>query len=238
MKRIFYMILKNIVLFPFMYLKLLYMVKKGTYSDEEIYRHLKYIVYRANKGGNVTIECSGTENIPDSNGFVLFPNHQGMYDVLAIIDTLNRPISPVIKKELKDIPMLRLVFQAAHAIAIDREDIKQSMQVIIDVKNEVLKGRNFVIFAEGTRSKNGNEIGTFKGGSFKCATKAKCPIVPVALIDSFLPFDTNSISKVSMKICYLKPLCYEDYKEMTTMEIAQLVEQRIREEISRQTGGV
>ena len=78
-----------------------------------------------------------------------------------------------------------------HAYMIDREDIRQSMQVIIDVSKEVQNGKNYLIFAEGTRSKNGNQIGSFKGGSFKAATKAKCPIVPVALIDSFKPFDTK-----------------------------------------------
>ena len=66
------------------------------------------------------------------------------------------------------------------AYMIDREDVRQAMQVIINVTKEVKKGRNYLIFAEGTRSKNGNHVGTFKGGSFKSATKAQCPIVPVA----------------------------------------------------------
>ena len=57
---------------------------------------------------------------------------------------------------------------------------------------EVKKGRNFIIFPEGTRSRQGNHTLEFKGGSFKAAMKAKCPIVPCALIDSFIPFDENS----------------------------------------------
>lgn len=40
-----------------------------------------------------------------------------------------------------------------HAYMIDREDIRQSMQVIIDVSKEVQNGKNYLIFAEGTRSK-------------------------------------------------------------------------------------
>ena len=65
-------------------------------------------------------------------------------------------------------------------------------RVIVNVAKEVKTGRNYLIFAEGTRSKNGNRVGLFKGGSFKSATKAQCPIIPVALIDSFKPFDTNT----------------------------------------------
>ena len=105
------------------------------------------------------------------------------------------------------------------------------MKVIADVSEEVKKGRNYVIFAEGTRSRNGNEVQEFKGGSFKAATKAKCPIVPVALIDSFKPFDTNTISSVTVQVHFLKPVCYEEYKNMKTKEIAKLVQERIQRTI-------
>ena len=94
------------------------------------------------------------------------------------------------------------------------------------------KGRNYLIFAEGTRSKNGNAVGTFKGGSFKSATKAQCPIVPVALIDSFKPFDTNSAKPVTVQVHFLKPLEYEEYKDMKTTEIASLVQERIQKTIN------
>ena len=121
------------------------------------------------------------------------------------------------------------------AYMLDREDVRQAMQVIIDVANEVKKGRNYLIFAEGTRSKNGNHPGDFKGGSFKAATKAQCPIIPVALIDSFKPFDTNSISPVTVQVHFLEPLYYEDYKDMKTKEIAALVKQRIEQTINANT---
>ena len=73
--------------------------------------------------------------------------------------------------------------------------MRQAMKVIIDVSKEVEKGRNYLIFPEGTRSKNGNKIGTFKGGSFKAATKAKCPIVPVA--------DVYKRQRLSSSLCNL-----------------------------------
>ena len=90
-------------------------------------------------------------------------------------------------------------------------------------------GRNYIIFPEGTRSKEGNVMTTdFKGGSFKAATKAKCPIVPVTLIDSFKPFDTNSIKPVTVQVHVLKPLFYDDYKDYKTTEIAKMVQMQIQ----------
>ena len=92
-------------------------------------------------------------------------------------------------------------------------------------------GRNYLIFAEGTRSRNGNEVQEFKGGSFKAATRAKCPIVPVALIDSFKPFDTNTISQVTVQVHFLEPILYEEYQNMKTTEIAEIVKKRIEKVI-------
>ena len=154
-----------------------------------------------------------------------------LYDVLAIIEACPRPFSVVAKKEIRNIPFLKQVFACMKAYMIDREDVRQAMQVIIDVAREVKKGRNYLIFAEGTRSKNGNRVGTFKGGSFKSATKAQCPIVPVALIDSFKPFDRNTIAPVTVQVHFLKPMLYEEYKDMKTTEIAALVQKQIQETI-------
>lgn len=91
------------------------------------------------------------------------------------------------------------------AFMIDRDDVKQSMQVIINVIKEVKAGRNYLIFAEGTRSKDGNHPQEFKGGSFKAATKSKCPIVPVALIDSYKAFDTDLLKNLQCRYIFWNP---------------------------------
>ena len=215
-----------------MWIKLCYMAAHADkYTDEEHNKMCKYIVKRANIGGNVKIKTTGQETLPKENGFILFPNHQGMYDVLAIIDCLPNPVSVVYKIELKDIPFIKQIAKCVKGFFIDRDDVRQSMKVIMEVAQEVQKKRNYIIFPEGTRSKNGNNVGEFKGGSFKAATKAKCPIVPVALINSFVPFDSNSIKKVEVQVHYLKPMLYEEYKNMKTTEIAIEVKNRIENAI-------
>ena len=232
-KRILLMVFRNIFLVPFMWVKLCYYAAHvDKYPEITRFKLLKYIVKRANLGGNVTIEAHGKENIPEQDGFMFFPNHQGLYDVLAIVDACPRPFSVVAKKEVANIPLLKQTFACMKAYMIDREDIRQSMEVINNVTKEVKNGRNYLIFAEGTRSKMGNRPQEFKGGSFKAATRAKCPIVPIALIDSFKPFDTNSIDPVTVQVHFLKPLEYEEYKDMKTPEIAKEVKERIEKVIA------
>ena len=233
MRRILLMVLRNLLIVPGGWIKLCYRASHvDKYTEEEQYSFIRWVDLHANKGGNVTIDVHGSANLPSEDGFMFFPNHQGLYDVLAIVDACPRPFSVVAKKEVANVPLLKQTFKCMKAYMIDREDIRQSMQVIMDVTEEVKKGRNYLIFAEGTRSKMGNKLLEFKGGSFKAATKAKCPIIPIALIDSFKPFDTNSIAPVTVQVHFLEPIYYEEYQNMKTTEIAKEVKRRIEETIS------
>ena len=70
-------------------------------------------------------------------------------------------------------------------------------------------------------------------GSFKAATKSRCPIVPVALIDSYKAFDTRSIEKMVVQVHFLEPMYYDEYKDMKTTELALEVKTRIEETIKK-----
>ena len=236
MKRILLMVFRNLFFVPYGWFKLCWYASHAErYSEEQRYQLLKYVDNRAVKGGNLVIDGHGMENIPKENGFIFFPNHQGLFDVLAIIQVCPVPFSVVAKKELTNVPFLKQVFACMKAFMIDRDDVKQSMQVIINVIKEVKAGRNYLIFAEGTRSKDGNHPQEFKGGSFKAATKSKCPIVPVALIDSYKAFDTGSVKKLTVQVHFLEPIYYDEYKDMKTTEIAAGVKKRIEATITQYT---
>ena len=232
MNRIVTMVLKNLWYVPGAWVKLCHYTKHtDEYPEEEKYRHIQFILKRAIIGGNVDLKVTGLENIPEENGFMLYSNHQGMFDVLAIAATCNNPIGAVLKKELYDVPLLHQIAVCTKSFAMDREDVRQSLTVIQGVTEEVKKGRNYLIFPEGTRSKLGNQMLEFHGGSFRCATKSKCPIVPIAVIDCFKVLDQKGSKPVSVQIHYLKPIYYEEYAGMKPAEVAELVKSRIQAKI-------
>ena len=66
--------------------------------------------------------------------------------------------------------------------------------------------------------------------------KAKCPIIPVALIDSYKSFDTGSVKQVTVQVHFLTPMLYEEYQNMKSTEIAAEVKRRIEDTI-RANGG-
>lgn len=231
MWRIILMVVRLIYIAPYYMYRIWKYGKTGNVDLKEAYAYIKKVTKAANKAGRVKIESYGLENLPEEDGFIFYPNHQGLFDVLVFLESCPRPFAFVIKKEARDIILLKQVGDALGSLAIDREDIKQSMKVILEMADRVKEGKNFLIFAEGTRSKQGNQLLDFKGGSFKAAMKAKCPIVPCALIDSFKPFDEKSIKPVTVKLIYLPPMYYEEYKDMKTTEIAAEVKRRIEETI-------
>ena len=105
MKRILMMVLRNLLMVPYGWIRLCYRASHvDKYSEEDMYSFLQWIDMRANRGGNVHIDAHGVENLPRENGFMFFPNHQGLYDVLAIIEASPRPFAVVAKKEIANIP--------------------------------------------------------------------------------------------------------------------------------------
>ena len=232
MNRIVTMVLNNLWVVPGAWFKLCkYAKNPDKYTREEMYSHIQFILRRAVKGGRVNMTVTGLDNIPKEDGFMLYANHQGMFDVLAIAATCDMPIGAVLKKELYNVPLLHQIALCTKSFAMDREDVRQSLTVIQNVTEEVKNGRNYLIFPEGTRSKLGNQMLDFHGGSFRCATKSKCTILPVALIDCFKVLDQKGSAPVTVQLHYLKPIPYEEFAGLKPAEVAALVKQRIQEKI-------
>lgn len=232
MNRLALILLKNLHRLPGAYGKLCHYAKHTEeYSYTEKWAHIRYILGLAVKSSNVDLQVTGLENIPQEGGFMLYGNHQGLFDVVAIGSSCPRPLSIVYKKELQSVPILKQIYACTKSFAMDREDVRQSLTVIQNVTEEVKQGRTYVIFPEGTRSKQGNTMGPFHGGSFRCAVKAKCPIVPMALVDCFKAFDQKGSGRLTAQLHYLPPIQPEEFAGMKPAEVAEMVKMRIQEVI-------
>lgn len=238
MNRLALMLLRNWFRLPGVFTKLCRRANHPErYTEDERYAIVRHIAGLALKSGNVELLVTGRENVPTQGGCMLYSNHQGLFDIVAIGATVPRSIGVVMKKEVANVPLVRQVRLATHSYAMDRGDVRQSLKVIQGVTGEVAQGRCFLIFPEGTRSRQGNTMGEFHGGSFRCATKSHCPIVPCALIDSFRALDEKGSRPIRVQLHYLEPIEYEEYKDMNTTELASLVKERIRLAIEKNREG-
>ena len=234
MARLLKIILGNLFRIPRFFVKACrYAKHPEKYAETEIYNSIQQITRHVIAKGNVTLQIFGKENIPETPGLILYGNHQGMFDLIAVANDFPGPLAFVFKKELMKVPLLKQYAIATRSFAMDRADVRQSLTVIRSVTEEVKNGRNYLIFPEGTRSKTGNQMNDFHPGSFKAAVKAKCPILPVAFIDCYKVLDQKGTQPVSVQMHYLPPIPYEEYAGMTTVALAAMVKERIGQVIDQ-----
>lgn len=235
MLRFLYVIFMNLFRAPYMITRMRYEADHADkFSEEERYKLVRHIVYLMKKSGKITTECYGLENLPKTGGYVMYPNHQGKYDALGIIATHKEPCSLVMDAQKSHTILVGEFVDLCQGKRLKKDDVRQALRIINDVSADLKKGKKYILFPEGGYEfNNKNKVSDFKAGSFKCAIKAKSPIVPVALIDSYKVFNSFNFGKITTQVRYLKPMFYEDYKGLKTQEIAALVKKRIEDEIFR-----
>lgn len=208
--------------------RMAYKAKHTEHYDEEArYAYARLAIRRMMRAGRISTKRYGEENLPEEGGYLLCPNHQGKYDALGIMISHDRPCSIVIDDAKSHGLLVKQFIDMVQGKRLKRNDARQSMKIIKELAEDTAKGRRFIIFPEGGYFHNHNTVGEFKPGCFKSAVKAKAPIVPVALIDSYKVFEEWSLKKVETQVHFLRAIPYEEYRGMTTAEIANLVRDRI-----------
>ena len=132
-------------------------------------------------GAKITVK--NKDRVPKDEAVLYVSNHRGIFDIVLLYAQMFRPTAIVSKKEIKKVPILSWWMILMHCRFMDRDDMKQSLKVILECIEEAKNGISILIYPEGTRSKGESELDmhSFKEGSFKIATKAGVKIVPVAM---------------------------------------------------------
>ena len=180
---------------------------------------------------DITINIRGKENIPMDRPCVLYANHQGYADIVVMLKaTEGKQIGFIAKDSLEKLPYFGKWIRALHGVFIKRGDAKAALRSIQAGVNELKDGYSLVIFPEGTRS-HGHEMGEFKAGSFKLATKAKVPVVPVTIDGSYHMFEDRSIitSGAEVNMIIHPPIETADLDRKEASELHTRVENIIRE---------
>lgn len=205
------------------------------YDEEECYSLAQEVIRRVKKTAKVTTEYYGLENLPaDEDGYIMFANHQGKYDAIGILSGHKRPCTVLMDKKRSKMFIAKQFVDLLHGQRIDRDSTKQQIRTLNNIAKEVSEGRVYLVFPEGGyRKDQDNTTNEFKYGCFISAIKAKCPIVPVTLVDSYKPFGINSLKPVTTKVVFMEPIPYEEYCDMKAPEISRVVKDKIDGEIRK-----
>ena len=237
MFKLFYVIFMNFRRATYMVPKIRYQANHPEkYTEVQRYSLVHHVIHLMNTTGKITTKAYGLENLPKEGGYMMYPNHQGKYDVLGIMYTHKEPCTFVMDKMKSNTMLVREFVDLVQGKRLEKDNPRQGLTIINQVAKEVAEGRKYILFPEGGyKFNNKNKVCDFKAGSFKIALKSKTPIIPIALIDSYKVFNSFHIGPITTYVHYLKPIYYEEYKNMKTQEIASLVKQRIEEKIREVT---
>lgn len=230
MLRFYYVILISL---PFIIYYLVmaehYVNHRERYDEEQCYDLAQRLIRQFKKNARIKTISYGEDNLPEEGGYIMYSNHQGKYDALGIISAHERPCSVVMDEERSRIILAKQFVDLLEGVRMNKTDLRQQVKASRDIRRGVERGKRYIYFPEGKYEKNGNTLQEFHAGAFKCAMQAKAPIVPVAIYDSHVVFDFNSLRKVTTQVYFLDPIYYEEYEDKTTQEISQMVKLRIEE---------
>ncbi len=233
MLRFYYVIIVSLPLIIYYIIKArLVMNKTDKYDDEYCYRIARNMVRKVMRNCFIKTNCYGVNNLPKEGGYIMIPNHQGKFDALGIINSHDSPCSVVIDLQRSKMILTNEFIGLLRGIRLDKNDMRSQIKSMRQMADEVKEGRKYILFPEGGYDHNQNTVQDFKPGAFKTALWSKQPIVPVALVDSYKPFELNSLKPVTTQIHFLKPIYYDEYKDMNTTEIADMVKKLIESKIA------
>ncbi len=202
------------------------------HSEQECYDYVRFVTGLMRRTGHIKTQGFGTENLPAEGGYLLCPNHQGKYDAYGIVSVHDKPLSVVMDREMSYFPLVHEIIETLRAQRMDIKDTRQALTVIKQVAQELSQGRRYILFPEGGYSnEKRHALWDFKPGCFKAATKAKVPIVPVVLVDSYKVYNSWSFLPVKTQVHFLEPIGFEAYQSLNTTQIAALVKGRIQSKL-------
>ncbi len=164
---------------------------------------------------NITMDVKGLEKVDPYGNYILVSNHASMFDIPVMMNTFPH-IRIMFKKELSYVPFWGWALRWGHHIMVDRGKGTEAMKSLDRAANDVRSGGQVLLFAEGTRTRDGKLL-PFKRGAFSLAAKSGVPLVPITINGSFkiLPKGSFDIRPARIEILVSEPI---ETKNITTRE--------------------
>ncbi|MGB7859405.1 MAG: lysophospholipid acyltransferase family protein [Acidimicrobiia bacterium] len=184
-------------------------------------------------GTHLTVE--GREHIDPSRSYVVVANHLSTLDIMACFLATRLPIRYLAKKELFRIPILAQGMRAVGVIEVDRAARGAiHSQVNRAAKKLIEANRSLIIYAEGTRPRDGI-MRPFKKGAFTMAIASGLPVLPMSIHGTYeaAPSGRPWFHGGNVKVIIDKEIETADLTQANTGELRDevyaIISQRVRE---------
>lgn len=181
------------------------------------------------RAAGVRVEVTGRERVPAGVACIILPNHVSNLDPPVVFPAVPGMAAAMLKKELIRIPLLGTGMLLGGFVPVERSSRREDAQASVEKAAETLKrGLHMLIFAEGTRSKDGR-LQPFKRGPFYLAMQTGAPIVPVVITgtETMMRKGSMAITPGVARVEFLGPVWPKDFA--TREELMAAVRERMVE---------
>jgi 1-acyl-sn-glycerol-3-phosphate acyltransferase len=133
----------------------------------------------------VKLVVEGLDHLDCSKNYIFVSNHASMFDISSVIAGLPFEIRIMFKKELGRIPIWGWGLKLSKVyIEVDRGKGTDAIRSLEDAAEKMRGGSSVLLFAEGTRTKDG-KLQPFKRGAFYLALRSGFQVVPLTINGSY-----------------------------------------------------
>jgi len=212
-----------ILIIPFLLLCFLFGIRKPLLSLG------KWAMGVGKKILGLEVEIAGLENFDPAGSYVFMANHLSFLDGPLLFYVIPQPIRVFIKKEVFRLPVVGLGMKHVHFIPVDRKRLRggrRSLDWAARLMKE--KGYSFLIFPEGTRSRDGR-LQDFRRGGFFLALETAAAVVPVSIIGTYelMPRGQFHVRPGKIRVIFHQPVSVLGYNKDSVDQLIARVRSQI-----------
>jgi putative phosphoserine phosphatase/1-acylglycerol-3-phosphate O-acyltransferase len=132
----------------------------------------------------LNLRITGEHHLWSHRPAVFIFNHQSNVDMVIVARLMRRDITGVGKQEIRELPIVGRVMEAAGVVLIDRTDTASAIEAMTPLVDAMrIEGKSVCLSPEGTRAFT-PKLASFKKGAFHLAIQAGVPVVPIVIHNS------------------------------------------------------
>lgn len=182
----------------------------------------------------VKLTVIGHDNVPRDQAVLYVANHNSYFDIIITYSLCPDLTGYIAKDTLGRVPLLNIWMRRLYCLFMNRDDMKQSLKVILQGVEYIKQGISICIFPEGTRG-DSQDMEPFKNGSMKIAEKTGCPVIPIAISNSREIINNHMpvVKPTHVIVEYGKPIYPKELSKEERRMLGTITQNMIREMMDR-----
>jgi len=199
-----------------------------TKNENFIYSPVRLFIRMGLAMVGVRVEATGIEKLDPNQTYIFTPNHQSLIEVPLFVTYLGRNPAYLGKKEVFKYPIFGFGIKLIGVVPVDRSNSPAAVESAKLATENLRRGKSYVVYPEGTRSKDGR-VAPFKKGAFMMAIDAGVPVVPVTVSGAtkIMPKAQIKIFPSTVRITVHTPLSTAGYSKANVSELMEKTREKI-----------